>query len=54
VSEYEPLRELLRRQDATRLTLTFDRINDLVPGGLPPNAYRHRPWWGDDSSGGHV
>ena len=54
VSKYDPLRELLRRQNAKTLTLTFDQINDLVPGGLPSSAYRHRPWWGNDSSGGHV
>lgn len=54
MSKYGPLHELLRRQDATTLTLTFDQINDLVPGGLPASAYRHRPWWGNDSSGGHV
>lgn len=26
----------------------FDEIANLV-GGLPPSAFRHRPWWANDA-----
>jgi hypothetical protein len=35
--------------------MSFGEINELVPGGLPPSAYRHDAWWSneDDPSSTH-
>ena len=35
--------------------MSFEDINDLLPGGLPPSAYRYDAWWNneDDPSSTH-
>ena len=32
----------------TMIQLDFVEIANIV-GGLPASAYKHRPWWGNDS-----
>jgi len=34
--------------------MTFVEIEDTLGASLPASARRHRPWWGNDTSGGHV
>jgi len=34
--------------------MSFDEINDLVPGGLPPSAYRHDAWWSNEDASGST
>jgi hypothetical protein len=33
-----------------QVRLTFDELDALVPGGLPPSAHRHDAWWNNESS----
>ncbi|WP_435870508.1 DUF7662 domain-containing protein [Micromonospora noduli] len=44
VSKYNPLRDHLRRRTG-EVRYTLDEISELVPGGLPPSAYRYEAWW---------
>ena len=54
VAKYDGLAELLRRQRGEQIKLTFEQVANVVPGGLPPSAYRHRAWWANESNGPHV
>jgi hypothetical protein len=54
VAKYVGLVELLGRQQGERLDLTFEQLANVVPGGLPPSAYRHRAWWANEADGRHV
>jgi hypothetical protein len=51
VSKYEPIRDLLARSGQHTVTLSFERLADLVPGGLPASAYTHDAWWRDATAG---
>ena len=44
MSKYDALRDHLRRRSG-EVTYRLDDLADLVPGGLPPSAYRHPAWW---------
>jgi hypothetical protein len=46
------LRELPIRQE--ELTLTFEQIEAILKDQLPPSAYEHRSWWGNQRQGTHV
>lgn len=50
MAKYDALSEILRTTHATSRTFTFDELDDLIPGGLPPSARQHRPWWGNSVS----
>ncbi len=30
--------------------MSFDEITNLLPGGLPPSAYRHDAWWSNEDA----
>jgi hypothetical protein len=30
--------------------MSFEEITDLLPGGLPPSAYRHDRWWNNEDA----
>jgi hypothetical protein len=47
VSKYDALRDYLRRHSG-EVRLALDEVSDLVPGGLPPSAYRYQAWWAND------
>jgi hypothetical protein len=32
--------------------MSFGEVADIVPGGLPPAAFRYRAWWANDAT--HV
>ena len=34
--------------------MTFDEIANLLPGGLPPSAYRHGAWWNNEDDPGST
>jgi hypothetical protein len=53
VATYDSLKEALRGQ-GPQVTLTFEEIARILPGGLPPSAYRHREWWSNQHAGSHV
>ncbi|WP_421930408.1 DUF7662 domain-containing protein [Micromonospora costi] len=42
--KYDALRDHLRRRTG-EVRYTLAEISDLVPGGLPPSAYRYEAWW---------
>lgn len=44
MSKYDGLRDLLRGQ-TQELRYSFTDLAAVVPGGLPPSAYRHEAWW---------
>jgi CBS domain-containing protein len=54
-SRYAPLAIALRGQPAgqTSIMLTFEQIEGIINGSLPPSAKQHRSWWANDSVG-HV
>jgi hypothetical protein len=54
MGKYDALADHLRRSPASRLQLTFEQLADLVPGGVPPSAYRHAAWWANEADGTHV
>lgn len=54
VAKYDRLAELLRRQHSSDLRMTFEQLAAVVPGGLPPSAYRYRAWWANETDGRHV
>jgi hypothetical protein len=34
--------------------MSFDELDELIPGGLPPSAYNHQAWWSNEGVGSHV
>jgi len=49
-SKYDALANYLRRQDSDRIKMSFRQIEDLIEGGLPPAAWKHRAWWSNNLS----
>lgn len=47
-SKYYPLFERLMKQKGKHCRLTFDEINEIIDGSLPPSAYKRLEWWGND------
>ncbi|WP_433955919.1 AAA family ATPase [Janibacter indicus] len=45
MAKYDALAEALQKTQAMSRTLTFDELDALVPGGLPPSARQYREWW---------
>jgi hypothetical protein len=54
VTKYSALRDHLAQSGRELVTLSFETISNLVDGGLPDSAYRHRPWWANEAEGRHV
>lgn len=54
MAKYDHLAELLRRTRGSELCMTFEQLAAVVPGGLPPSAYRYRAWWANEADGRHV
>ena len=54
--KYEPLEEYLRSLPRTQeeVTLSFEIIEQVLNDQLPPSAYEHRAWWGNQQQGTHV
>ena len=46
---YEPLTAYLRGQDETRVTVTFDRLAEILGFRLPAAALNHAEWWQEGS-----
>jgi Txe/YoeB family toxin of Txe-Axe toxin-antitoxin module len=55
-AKYVPLASYLLNAASTSksATMTFAEIEDVLGASLPASARRHRAWWGNDTSGGHV
>jgi hypothetical protein len=55
MGKYEQLERHLGEIDSgARISMTFEEMNQWVPGGLPPSAFRHATWWANEASGTHV
>jgi hypothetical protein len=54
MAKYDGLRDHLSPVAQSRVVLSFGEIAAVVPGGLPPCAYRHRMWWLNEPEGSHV
>lgn len=52
MSKYDALRSHLQQQSGY-VNFTFDELNALIPGGLPPSAYRYEAWWNNDDPSHH-
>jgi hypothetical protein len=55
MGKYEQLERHLGEIDSgVRISMTFEEMNQWVPGGLPSSAFRHTAWWANEASGTHV
>jgi hypothetical protein len=55
MGKYEQLERHLGEIDSgVRIRMTFDEMNQWVPGGLPPSAFRNTTWWANEASRTHV
>ena len=51
--KYEPLTAYLQTIPGQTHQLTFDQVETIITGRLPPSAYKHRAWWSNNPQG-HV
>ena len=51
MAKYDPLARFLAEVEDDSVTLKFDKVSGLIPGGLPQSAYDHRPWWANRYDG---
>jgi hypothetical protein len=51
MAKYDGLRDRLMHGGA-ELTMTFEEVAELIPGGLPASAFKYTAWWANDST--HV
>lgn len=54
MGKYDSLARYLGNVSGSSAELAFEQIANLVPGALPPSAYRYPAWWANESSGPHV
>ena len=54
--KYPPLEKYLRDLPASQdeVTLTFERIEQILNDHLPALAYEDRGWWGNQKQGTYV
>ena len=51
--KYTPLEKYLRELPVSQeeVTLTFERIEQILNEPLPPQAFENGPWWGNQRQG---
>jgi hypothetical protein len=49
MSKYSALRDWLRITGTPTVTVSFDRLVTIVPGGLPASAFEHDAWWSNET-----
>jgi hypothetical protein len=54
VSKYAQLRIWLGQSGRDRVRVSFSQLEDLVPGGLPPSAFKYDAWWSNESDPGST
>jgi len=54
--KYAPFEQYFRDLPASQdeVTLTFERIEQILNDSLPPSAYEYREWWANQKQGTHV
>ena len=53
MSKYTPLKLHLRAQVTAEVPMTFAEVESILGFRLPNSAYKHRPWWANETKG-HV
>ena len=50
--KYEPLELYLKNLPASQdeLALSFEEVENIIRQPLPPSAYKHRPWWANQTN----
>ena len=51
--KYEPLARYLKDLPGQEHPLSFEQVEEIIAGRLPPSAYKHRAWWSNNPRG-HV
>ncbi|MEH7505815.1 hypothetical protein V7152_28325 [Neobacillus drentensis] len=53
--KYERLYQSLNKMDkeVSKLTLSFDEIEELLQFKLPTSAYKYSAWWANETEGTH-
>jgi len=54
--KYSPLEKYLRDlpKDQREVTLSFEQIEGIIHGKLPPSAYGYSQWWEHETEGNHI
>ena len=50
MSKYAPLAAHLRKVGQETVPMTFADIERIIGTNLPPSAFKHRPWWSNNSA----
>ena len=53
MGKYEPLARKLGQTSNDEFDASFGEIEKILGFSLPPSAREHRPWWANNSKGGH-
>lgn len=53
MSKYTPLKLHLQSQVTEEMPMSFADVESILGFRLPNSAYRHRPWWANETKG-HV
>ncbi len=48
MEKYKPLADHLRESSQDTLSMTFDEIEQIIGGKLPPSAFEYRAWWSNN------
>ncbi|MBF0537164.1 MAG: toll/interleukin-1 receptor domain-containing protein [Nitrospirae bacterium] len=54
-TQYQPLREFLEKTPIhiKELTLSFERIEQIIERSLPKSSYKHTAWWSNGTATAH-
>ena len=50
MSKYDPLQHHLAKKGMDHVPMSFEEIEALIGGALPPSARKHRAWWSNNPS----
>jgi hypothetical protein len=50
MSKYDPLYKWLRLAKGNKVSVTFQRIEEILGFPLPASAREHRPWWANEAN----
>lgn len=50
MSRYAPLKDFLLSRPDAQVTLSFDELDKIVPGGLPASARQYPTWWANSAA----
>jgi hypothetical protein len=54
--KYTPLENYLSAlpESQREMTLSFDRIQEILSDKLPRSAFQYRAWWANEKDGSHI